>query len=119
MGKEKADYNDADLILRLYELRREPVMRESRNCMANFWPKNYDEFLSVTDVKHPSNAAFRQVTSYWEMAYSFAKHGIINADFMAEVAGEGLFIFSKLDPYAEQFRKESSPTAFTNVLLLI
>lgn len=119
MSNEQPNYNDAELILRLYELRREPLMRESRQTIANFWPKNYDEFLAITDPKHPSNAAYRQVTSYWEMAYAFARHGITNADLMAELAGEGLFIFCRFEPYVEQFRKEVSPSAFTNVLWLI
>jgi len=117
---EKPNHHDAELVLKLYELRREAVMRESRSTMlGKFWPKNYDEFLAVTDIQHPMNAAFRQTTSYWEMAYSFARHGIIDADFLAENAGEGLFLFGKIKPYLEQFRKESSPTAFTNTEWLI
>jgi hypothetical protein len=115
MSKQTPDYQDADLIIKLYELRREPVMRQSRNDInAKFFPKNYDEFIAVTKIDHPLNAAFRQTSSYWEMVYSFANHGVVNADFLIENAGEGLFLFAKVQPHLERFRKEGSPTAFKN-----
>ncbi len=119
--KDKPDHHDAELVLKLYDLRRETVMRESRNSInAKFWPKNYDEFLAVaSDIKHPMNAAWRQVSTYWEMAYSFARHGVVNADFFAENCGEGLFFFAKIKPYLEQYRKDIAPTAFTNSSWLV
>ena len=114
--KSAPDIHDAELILKLYDLRREPVMRESRDAMlGKFWPKSYEEFVAVTQPDNPLNRAFRQVSSYWEMAYAFARHGIIQADFLAETAGEGLFFFAKVEPYLERFRTESgSPTSFQN-----
>jgi hypothetical protein len=116
MPKEKPDHHDADLILKLYELRREAVMRDSRNAInGKFWPKSYEDVLAITKPDHPMNAAFRQVSSYWEMTYGMAKHGIIHADFLIESGGEGLFLYAKIHPYLERFRKEnSSPTAFQN-----
>ena len=114
--KQKPDHIDADLALKVYDLRRETVMRQSRSIMAGqFWPKSYEEFVAVTQPSHDWNAAFRQVTSFWEMVYGFAKHGIVNPDFWVENNGEGIFIFSKFHPYVERFRKEVAPTAFTNV----
>ena len=74
-----------------------------------------EEVLAITKPDHPMNAAFRQVSSYWEMTYGMAKHGIIHADFLIESAGEGLFLYAKIHPHLERFRKEnSSPTAFQN-----
>ncbi len=115
MAKDKPDHHDAEIVLKLYELRRETVMRESRSAMiGKFWPKSYEEFLAVTKFDHPMNAAFRQVSSYWEMVYSFGKHEIVNVDFLAENSGEGMLLFAKFAPYLERFRKEVSPTAFQN-----
>ena len=74
MTKKKPDFHDADLILKLYDLRREKVMRESRNAIFGFVPKNYEEMVAVLAPDHPLNAAFRQVSSYYEMAYGFARH---------------------------------------------
>ena len=118
--KTKADHHDADIVLKLYELRRESVMRQSRDAMfRDFWPRSYEDFVKVTKPDSPLNAAFRQISSYWEMAYGMAKHGIVNPDFLIENAGEGLFLFAKVAPYLERFRKEMSPTAFTNAEWII
>jgi len=115
MSKEKADYHDADLALRLYEMRREAVMRESRNAInGKFWPKSYEDVLAVTKPEHPLNAAFRQTATYWEMVYGIVKHGIVNPDYLLESNGEGMFLFAKIAPYLEAYRKEISPTAFGN-----
>lgn len=115
MSRETVDHHDAELVIKLYDLRRETVMRQSRDAMTmKFWPKSYEEFIAVTQPAHPMNAAFRQASSYWEMAYGFAKHGAVNADLLIESGGEGLFLYAKILPYLERFRKEASPTAFTN-----
>ncbi|MBL7662219.1 hypothetical protein JNK13_05650 [bacterium] len=115
MAQSTPTFQDAELTLRLYDLRRETVMRESRNLLnGKFWPKSYEDFAAITKPDHQLNAAFRQVSGYWEMAYSMARHGIAHADFLAENNAEGLFFYAKIYPYIEQFRKDVSPTAFTN-----
>ena len=114
MSKEVPDHHDADLVLKLYDLRREAVMRESRAKMAQFLPRTWEEILAVTQPAHPSNAAWRQVGSYWEMAYGFARHHIVNPDFLIENTTEGLFLYAKVLPFLERFRKEVAPTAFRN-----
>ena len=114
MAKLNPDHHDAELVLELYELRREAVMRQSRDTMMRFLPKNWDELIAVVGPTHPSNAAWRQVSSYFEMAYSFARHGVVHADFLIENCAEGLFLFAKVHPHLERFRKEYSPSAFKN-----
>jgi len=114
MAKEMPDHHDAELVLRLYDLRRESVMRESRATMAKFLPRSWEDFFAVTQPSHPSNAAFRQVGSYWEMAYGFGRHHIANPDFLIENTTEGLFLYAKVLPFLERYRKEGSPYAFKN-----
>lgn len=116
MSKEQADYQDADLALRVYELRREPVMRESRKAITfQFWPKTFEDVQAVTKAEHPLNACYRQVASFWEMVYGFVRHGIVNPDFFLESNGEGLFLFAKIHPFLDELRKATSPTAYGNV----
>ena len=120
MNFEKPDYRDAELVLKLYDMRREEVMRHSRNAVnREFLPRSIEDLLAITKFDHPLNAAFRQLTTYWEMAYSFARHGIVNADFLAENAGEGLLLFAKVKPFLQEFRKAYSPTAFLNAEWLV
>jgi hypothetical protein len=115
MPKAAPDYQDADLLLRVYELRREPVMRESRTAInSKFWPKTYDELLAVTRPDHPLNAAYRQTGTYWEMVYGIARHGIVNPDFWIESNGEGLLLFARVSPYLDRIRADFSPTSFQN-----
>jgi len=114
MAKDFPDHHDAELVLRLYELRREPTMRVSRQQMREFLPKSYEELASVTKGDHPLNAAYRQTTTYWEMVFGMARHGIIHSDFLAETSGEGLLLFAKVKPYLERYRNEISERAFRN-----
>lgn len=115
MSKEMPDHHDAELAFRAYELRREPVMRESRSAInRDFWPKSFDELVAVTKSDHPLNAAWRQTTTYWEMVYGIVKHGIVNADYFMESSGEGMFLFARVAPYLEEFRREVSPVAYQN-----
>src|SRR5207247_517338 len=97
------------------ELRREPIMRESRAEIArNFWPRSFEDLMAVVRADHPLNAAFRQVGSFWEMTYGIARHGIVHADYFLESNGEGLFLLAKVAPYVERYRAEHSRLAFVN-----
>jgi len=114
MVKETPDHHDAELVLKLYELRRESVMRQSRSTMMAFLPRTWEDIVAILAPTHPDNAAWRQVSSYWEMVYSFARHGVVHPDFLIENNAEGLFLFAKVRPHLERFRKEYSPSAFRN-----
>jgi hypothetical protein len=113
--KEAPDHHDADLVLKLYDLRREAVMRESRNAInAKFWPRSAEEAVAITATDHPLNTAFRQTSAYWEMVYGMARHGIIHPDFLVENNGEGLFLFARIEPYLAAIRQAGSPRSFRN-----
>jgi len=113
MTNDLPTYDDANLVIRLYELRREPVMRTSRDAMnGKFWPRTFEDLMAVTSPEHPLNAAFRQVSTYWEMVYGMAHHGIAHAEYLIENNAEGLLLFAKVEPYLAQFRAERGPTVF-------
>jgi hypothetical protein len=115
MTNPQPNHHDAELVLRVYELRREPIMRDARNAInGQFWPKSTDDVIALTRPDHPLNAAWRQTTSYWEMVYSFARHGVVDANFWAENNGEGLFLFAKVAPHIDTLRRDVSPVAFRN-----
>ena len=113
MGK-KATAADGDLILKLYDLRREPVMRLARaEMIAKFVPKSWDEMAAVLKSDHPLNVYYRMVSSYWEMAASMAKTGALHAELLAANFGEGYIMFAKIHPHLAEMRK-TAPTAFLN-----
>ena len=116
MSEQNPTYQDADLVLRIYDMRREAKMRASRHAINfGFCPKSYEDCKAIGDPGHEQNEAWRQVTSYWEMVYGMAKHGIVHADYWVENNGEGIFVFAKIAPHLAEIRKNGSPTAFQHV----
>jgi len=117
---KRATAHDAELVLRLYDLRREAEMRKARNWfVVEFWPQNADEFLKVAN-SFPSqeNAWIRQVGGYWDMAASLVLHGALNEELFLQpgCSGEMFFIFAKVYPYLKEFReKMNNPDAFGNI----
>lgn len=114
MAKKNPDHRDVEIVLRLYELRREAVMRQSRAALVQWLPRSYEDVVALTQPTHPHNAAWRQVSSYFEMAYGFARHGAVHVDLLAENTAEGLLLFAKIEPYLARLRKEVSPTMLQN-----
>jgi hypothetical protein len=112
--KDFPDHHDADLILKLYELRREPVFRAARKQINAWFPKTFDDLMKVTKPDHPDNAAFRQVAGYWDMAFNMARHGVIHPEFLMENSGEGLWFFARVERFVEQFRQATNARAFRN-----
>jgi hypothetical protein len=115
MAKPTPDHHDAELLIKVYDLRRESVMRESRQAvMRDFWPTQWEDVQALLRADHPLNAAYRQVGTYWEMVYSFARHGIVHPGFWLENNGEGMFLYVKVEPYLAKLREVGQPTAFRN-----
>jgi len=111
---------DAEVILKLYDLRREAEMRKARNWMlVNFWPESIDDFLKIANAMGtPENNWLRQVTGYWEMSASLVVHGAVHADLFLEPSfcGEMFFVFTKIKPFLSELReKMGSPSMLSNV----
>ena len=123
MAKDPTPH-DAEIILKLYDLRREAEMRKARNWwLTKFWPSTAEEVMKLgSELGTQENNWLRQVTGYWEMAASLANHGAVNAELFLEpsFSGEMFFIFAKLRPILKDLReKMQSPTMLRNVETLI
>ena len=115
MPNPTPNHDDAELLLRVYDLRREAVMRESRRAiLRDFWPKTWDDAQAILEPDHPLNEAYRQTGTYWEMVYSMVRHGIVHPGFWLENNAEGLFLFVKIEPFLDEIRAAGQPTAFRN-----
>jgi hypothetical protein len=117
---KNATADDAGLILKLYDLRREPEMRKARHWfVAEFWPENADDFLKVANA-FPSqeNSWIRQVGSYWDMAAAFVLQGALSEELFVQpgCSGEMFFIFAKIHPFLKELRqKMNNPDAWSNI----
>jgi hypothetical protein len=100
---------DADIILKLYDLRREAVMREARKwVLGEFWPATAEEYFTVvSNSALPHSAYIRQVVTYWEMAAAFVLHGAVSADLFVDCNAEGFFVLAKFEPILEEVRKRN------------
>jgi hypothetical protein len=105
-----ATHGDADIILRLYDMRREATMRTARQFVNfEFWPKNFDEFAKLFAAGGKEFGYFRQVTSYWDMAVSFVVRGALDAHLLLDNANEMFFLYAKLKPFLPEFRENINP----------
>ena len=104
-----ATHADADLILKLYDLRREPVMRIARSTWLGWWPADESMAkMACTDTTLEINAYIRQVTSYWEMAFSIANQTAVDSELFAKNCGEGILSVIKCQILAAKY-----PNAWT------
>jgi len=99
---------DAEIILRLYELRTETVMRQARAWMVGeFWPATAADYFAVADnPADPHNPWLRQVLTYWEMAAAMVLHGAVSAELFVDCNGEGFFLLAKYAPILDEIRKK-------------
>ncbi len=95
---------DANLILKLYDLRREPVMREARNWFFSFNPTTAAEYMDAMMSEHSGH--LRMVISYWDMAASLVNNGAIDEQMFNDANGEHLFVFAKIEPILEDLRTQ-------------
>lgn len=102
MSKE---HESADLILKLYDLRREALMRKAREWYFTFNPETVEDVS--TAARGENSAYFRMVVSYWDMACSFVNNGAIDEKMFADATGEQNFVFAKLHPFITQMREIS------------
>jgi hypothetical protein len=93
---------DANLILKLYDLRREATMREARNWMFTFNPTSVQDVIDVLLGEHSGH--YRMVISYWDMAAAMVNNGAIDEQLFNETNGEHLFVYSKIEPVIEEVR---------------
>jgi hypothetical protein len=116
----KPTADDARLILKLYDLRREPELRKARQWwLTAFWPKDADDYLKVqTAMGTVENNWFRQVMGYWGLAANLVLKGAANDTLFFDPAfcGEMYFLFAKVRPFLKDLReKTQNPAIFLNV----
>jgi hypothetical protein len=109
----QATPQDAELILKLYDLRREPVMREARAFFVQFSPQSFDDVLAVVNAWGKKEQAYlRQVTGYWEMAASLVNRGALNRELALDNFQEMFFVYAKVQPFVEEFRQHMGQPRF-------
>lgn len=100
-------YESADLLLKLYDLRREPVLRKARAWFREqFHPKSAADVLAAYRGK--SSPLYRMVTSYWNMAAALVLNGAIDEQMFIDTNGEHLMVYRRLQPFLSDVRRAMS-----------
>ena len=111
-------HEEADLILKLYELRREPTMRVARDWyFREFNPTSVGDVMATMFSEHSGH--LRMVWSYWDMAAGLVNHGAISVDLFDETNGEHIGVFSKVEPLLAEIRQALAPQFLRNLEKLI
>lgn len=110
--------DEASLILKLYKLRREAVMRVARDWyFREFNPQSMADVTEAMMGEH--SAHLRMVVSYWEMAAALVNGGAISLDLFANTNGEHLGVFMKIEPLLAEIRGYLGPRFAANLEKLI
>ena len=115
---------DAEVIIKLYDLRREAEMRKARNWwLVNFWPESAEDVMKIgMTLGSQENNWLRQVGGYWSMVAALTLSGAVNQDLVLDpsFSGEMFFIFAKVKPFISELRsKMKNPRMFANIEKLI
>ena len=113
----QATYDDANLILRLYELRREEKLRKAREWFsANFHAASLEDMQRIAAPGSQENAYFRMVVSYWEMVAALVTSGVLNQDLFFQTNGELLFVWERVRELLPAYRAASkNPNSWRNL----
>lgn len=106
MKKKRTGTEQAELILKLYELRRETVMREARSFVGGpFQPKTADDLVAIVSKGGKETGFVLQVFGYWDMVCAFVLHGMLTEELVYDTCQEMYFQYSKIQPYLKGFRQ--------------
>jgi len=110
-------HEQVNLLLKLYDMRREPLMREARDWyFSKFRPASLDDVYKQAPMGSKENAYMRMVISYWQMAASIVNRGLIDEEFFFENTGEQWFIYERIRPFVPTMRERSkNPHQYANL----
>ncbi len=113
----KPTYDDVNLILKLYDMRREERLRAARAWFsANFKVKTIAEFQALCPAGSDANASYRMVTTYWDMVGSFVTAGVLHPELFFQSGRELLFCWERLRDVAPHIRElYKNPYEFRNL----
>jgi hypothetical protein len=111
--KAKNALKQSELILKLYEIRRETALRTSRDYVGGeFKPKSVDEFVSLVKDGGKPSGHILQVYGYWDMVAAFVVHGALDEALIFDTCQEMYFQFEKIQPYLAGFREQMNLPEF-------
>jgi hypothetical protein len=103
------NYQDADLVLKLFDLRREAKLREARSWMGGFYPDSVQDFAAAYSAP---DSYMRMVAGYWDIATSLVNLGVVHRGLFVEAGGEAFFLWAKVGDHVPGFREMTGNAGF-------
>jgi hypothetical protein len=100
-------YDDANLILRLYEMRREARMRQARAWFTSKCKgvQSFDDLMKLAPAGSDENASYRQVVTYWDLVASFIVSGILHKELFFQSGRELLLVWERVRDLVPSMRE--------------
>ena len=109
---------EAGLILKLYELRREETMRKARDWFfRDFNPQTMADFNNAMFNDHSGH--LRMVVTYWDMAAALVNDGAIRPELFNDCNGEHISVFAKVEELLPEIRAAYAPNFAASLEKLI
>jgi hypothetical protein len=106
-------HEQAELQLRLFDLRRETRLRQARDWFTkNFFPNSLDDAMRIAPMGSEASTSFMMVVSYWDQVCAYLNHGLLHEDLFFETNGEFFFVWERVKPTIEEGRKRFSNPLF-------
>jgi hypothetical protein len=113
----QATYDQVNLMLRLYELRRDLRLRQARSWFVeNFHPSSPEEMMQKYPPGSEENTHIRMVISYWDMVAGIVNRGLIDDELFFESNGEIWVVWDRIRSIVPAWRAAfKNPTVFQNL----
>ena len=106
MNAVKASYEDIDVVLKLYDLRRETLMRQARSYVGGkFAPRSAEDMIAIVNAGSQESGFVLQVYGYWDMVAAFVLDGPLNEQLVYDTCQEMYFLYAKIQPFLAEFRR--------------
>jgi len=110
-------HEQADLQLKLFDLRREARLRQARDWFAkNYIVNNLDEAMQIAPMGSEAGTSYMMVVSYWDQVCAYLNHGLLHEELFFETNGEFFFVWERVKPTVQQGRQRfSNPLFLANI----
>jgi hypothetical protein len=110
-------YEQAELQLKIFDLRRESRLRQARDWFANnYYANSFDEAMRIAPMGSEAGTSYMMVVSYWDQACAYLNYGLLHEDLFFETNGEFFFIWERVKPSIQEGRQRfSNPLYLANL----
>jgi len=109
----KPTHEQAQLLLQLYEQRRETRLRAARDWVfSNYFPSSMEESMRIAAPGTENGTLLMMVCGYWDQACALLNHGLLHEDLFFETTGEFFGAWERIRPVIPEGRKMFSNPGF-------